>query len=292
MTIDDRIDPVVHPDGHPDDATLSGLDAEVFDEATASQLRAHVDSCAQCSATLRSVADVRQQLAALPAPRMPQSVARRLEEAIRGEQRVRATASLPTPRPPTQSTPAHGTPTQPPPPAIPTQGNVRSMEAARARKSRTTRWMSAVAAGVVVLAAGSFAIVNAVNDDDKTGTLGIAPGDKNGEEPDGNPPGPELVPQFSESTMPDNVSAIIKQAPVTADNSEVAGKMANPAARNGCASKLVNDGRSPIAVQEGTYDGDEAYAFVFPDEADDSLVDVWVVSPSCSTDFTAQDLQR
>lgn len=157
-----------------------------------------------------------------------------------------------------------------------------------------TRWMSSVAAGVVVLAAGTFAIVNAVGDDDKPSVQGFEPpdNDNDGNGDTGVNPGPGLGPQFSPSTMPDNVSAIIAQAPVTADNSETAGEMSDPAKRDACAGELVDDGRDPIAVQAGSYNGDDAFAFVFSDQTDDNLVDVYVVDASCSPDFDAQDLQR
>ena len=138
--------------GHLDADTLAGYREGLPGRRRSSRIRAHLAGCSQCSAMDRDLAEVTTLLAAAPAPRMPDELARRLQGVLAAESAARASQA---------ATPASQAAT----PALQAPG--ASPDGARHPRTRTPRQRRVLAlrvasatAVVAALAAGGFILAH------------------------------------------------------------------------------------------------------------------------------------
>jgi hypothetical protein len=278
MTADDR-----RPEpSHPDLDTLADLHADALDEPAAAQVRAHVDDCAQCAASLSALERVRAELHALPAPALPAEVAARLDATI---------ADLRAGRVPTVEAPAD----------LAERRAARAfdeVEQARLRRGRRrARALTGVAAAVVVIAAGASitAIVRAGDSSTSTssaaggsadsaaaptGSPAVAPNQRN----DGSAPEvQQTVPTYDRDGLSAALPELARQHPLPAAGGAVpvgAGAMADPGRRTACAGAIRDAAGTLRAVAQITYRNQPAYVFIYDD---DGSLTGYVVSDQCGT---------
>lgn len=254
MSPEERLEPVFGPDGQPDAATLAGLQLDAFDAETTARIRAALDASPRSRETLAALDAVRARLQEQPTPRMPDAVADRISAALRAEQEARET----------------------PAPVV-------SLDAARERRSRRTRWMGLAAAGVAVVAAGG--IVYGVTSGNSTGGNGnpsAQPGfmhrNEGSVKPGNEAPSQLPLPQYSKSDLAGKLPRIVAAGRIGVTVPNAAGGD-HPDPRT-CARTLGEKG-NPIAMQRITFEGKDSYVLVFPTGVDHQAK-AYVVNPTCS----------
>ena len=249
MTADDaRAGP---PTGHPDLDTIADLQAGVLDEAEATQVRGHLDGCAQCSAALAALDSVQAQLRSLPAAPMPAAIVARLDATL---------ADLRTERPVRR-------------PAAAVRDPEDQLALARARRAgRLSKAIGAVAAAVVVIAAGGAvaAIVRTAtttSSDSATGGGGsadsAATAPRSAAAPDkatAQGGGQLALPAYDRSSLRAALPTIAAQGTALAT-----GPMSDPARRTACGGSIPGVAGSLRGVQAIRYGGRPAYVFVYDD---------------------------
>ncbi|MGI8869296.1 MAG: anti-sigma factor family protein [Mycobacteriales bacterium] len=273
--------PVADADGHLDAATVAGLDAEVFDAETAGGLSAHVAMCARCSAELAGLRQLRTTLAALPAPRMPEAVAARLEAVIRTEQKQRWAAQHSRPAgPPGPAGPFGQQPPPPGPPRItgaplPPQGRPPPNVVDLASRRPRNRILAAVA-GVAIVGVGiGVAISTAGNGGKGTNVAGnihrsavgtTQPG--GGDSGTGQGPAPGGSGQGGERPTPgafDNFGSgteLESQLERIIKDGSGSGDLSDPAQRKACLASAGDSSSQPIAVKRIQFQSQPSYVFV------------------------------
>ena len=303
MTADDPR-PVPPPPLHPDLDTLADLDAGVLDGPTAERVSGHVRNCTRCTAALRAMSSVRDDLRALPTPPMPAAVAARLDDVLAGLRHERSdgpgpggTTPLPiTDRRPEQPGPAEHRPGpgQPgpdqrdPEQVRPAPGS--DLDRARERRRRRlTRIAGSVAAAVAVLAAaGSVtALVRAagsggVDDTAAAGGAGAEqlPAPASGDSAvDGYD-----IPSYGKESLRGALPQIEQQSAVDVitgrGDTGPAGAMSDTARRTACVGSIRGSSGELQAVRRIRYEGTMAYVFVF---SDDGRRTAYVVGDDCGT---------
>lgn len=279
----------------PDVDTLADLHAGVLDATTAASLRTHVDGCAACTEVLAALDATVQSLSALPQVELPADVAARIDRALAAEAgrgdgdlsssfatspRVapsnvhRLDADRPRQAKPEPST--HGGPPQQTGEAT----NVRSLSAHREKKAGRGRLLLAAAAAAAVIGGGTLVLTQNGGENVANNQAGSSQTTQteNQERAEGEA-APGQVQTFSSPADVLDRGAIENNEV----SPEVAGQMAELSARNQCLSEIVpRPASAPEAVQAGSYQGDEAYAFVFP-TSDPEVVEMIVVEAAdCS----------
>lgn len=306
MTADDERVPLADAEGHFDLDTLAEVDAGGYDTAVTARVTAHTAQCPRCSTLAQSLSAVRLQLADLPVPAMPESVAARLDAALAAEREARFAVPA-----------GHGTHFGPQPGGhVPDPPLVADLDAHRTRRASRARWIGVAAAAAVVLAGASvtYGLTSGDNkgngvaestadqgsndSDDSAGSDKGQAGGSGGAEPRPSEQGPEgpgsrtdgdggpaaapttTLPTYTKSTLPGSLNNILVTA-VCEDTGlcdpTQAGAMADQGLRSRCTSALHAQGvrGDPKAVQYAMFEGQKAYVFVFSKER------AVVVSESC-----------
>jgi hypothetical protein len=290
--------------GHPDLDALADLDAGLLDPATTAELTRHVGGCPACGATLRALAAVRTELRSLPPPRLPESVAARLDATLaelrRGGHAHQARARAGAHPAPSAVASAQIDETRhgPAPPHGPRPGSLRpdpprpddagSDDLARERerrRDRSRRLTTLAAASVVVLAAVvgvGTAVVRQDHDSKLTQSAAVPPEVTSRSESGGSASqqkapadarpneGPALVdlPVYTRLTLAAALPAI-EQSTIAvisaAGRQGPGGAMAEEARRSSCEQTIPGASGSPTAVRQVLFEGTPAYVFVYPD---------------------------
>lgn len=267
----------------PDLDTLADFHAGVLDPVTAERVAAFVRTDQQAQRTLSALDATVASLRSLPPVAVPEFVVRRIDNALAAEAGRTSTvrdlsgqAQPSGPRPVGPTAPRFAAP--PPLPAAP----VIDLDQARLRRSRQTRLLSVLAAGVIVVGGGAYAAT-------QLGSGGATSDVAGGQASTSQAAAPSSTLAVYDSTTigtaaPD-VLSIGKITDGKADSS-AAGKMAEVFERNKCLLLLrgnlgVQPEGNPLAVQQITYEGQAAYAFVFPTDRPDTVRLVVVAVDSC-----------
>ncbi|WP_326646215.1 hypothetical protein OG884_16370 [Streptosporangium sp. NBC_01755] len=291
-------------DTHYDLEILAELAEGLLDAATAMQVREHLAICDPCGESLADLAAVREMLAVTPTPAMPMGVALRIDRALAAEAEsfrgggvglVEAPAwddimrdapwetRSPSEPAPWESSPL---PEQEPEPAvrlgivgddgtvIPASPASPAGPARRRGATRRRRWAmpAAAAAGVAAAVIGATALA--------TGTLTAS--------------GPDPGPPIAQPAPRDTVQYALTDSNWNYTDAELRGSLLNyigPATIVGTADKSGIDkcvrqvsaeiGKSPFAVDQGFYNGQEANILLFWQNQAKNTVRVHVVGPQC-----------
>ncbi|GAB3312399.1 hypothetical protein EK0264_09485 [Epidermidibacterium keratini] len=288
----------------PDVDTLADYQAGVLDEQTSAEIAAHVAADPRCQQVLAALDATVAQLRSMPPVRMPENVAARINAALAAEAgrgsapRLHAvppatdldqsTTAAPTAAGPAPLTAAAGERTAPS--TVPPRGsdsNVSDLSVARAKRSgRAKMWLAAAAAAVVV--GGGTALIATQSGGDGADTNVAEQTSQSSEQNQDSAPGSDVLAFGSPSD-------VLDKGAITDDkvSPDVAGEMAERSARNQCLNEMPNRPlEAPEAVQKGEYDGQEAYAFIFPTANPDEIQMIVVAASDCSVVLDEQTGQR
>ncbi|PRZ42669.1 hypothetical protein CLV47_10413 [Antricoccus suffuscus] len=314
MTFDDRNAGPGDPSACPDVETLADFHAGVLNRADHARIAEIVATNVQAQEIIAALDATQAQLSALPPVEIPADVAARIERALAAEggrsepvrdtvRHLRASPPAPGAGQPAETTPHaghHATPARPgavlppaptraagpggprhsgpdtsaPGPAGPPgPGNVVDFQSARAKRSSRTKMLLGAAAAVIVIGGGgaiAFSQSGGTNDGN------VASGHSSKAD-NSSVTGTDLT----------NVAASEVTDSASIDNNKatygIAGEMSKPDSRQKCISEIPKRPiAGPTAVQKGTYDGTEAYAFVFPAK-NDQLRMIVVKADDCGT---------
>lgn len=264
----------------PDLDTLADLHAGVLDPTTATSLREHVETCSRCTATLEALDATVLDLESMPPVQMPASLAGRLDAALAAEAGRGRLHSVGSPAAPTPSADRRldGLPSATPS-TSPQPTNVSSLADHRERrKLGKGRMLLAAAAAAVVVGGGTFALTQGGDN-----SANVATEDTSTQAEAPNMTSPQDGAQVQAFSTPAEVleNGAIENNQVSP---EIAGKMAEQSARAQCLNLIVpRPAAAPEAVQEGTYEGTQAYAFIFPTSDSETIEMIIVDAADCST---------
>ncbi|GAA3080635.1 anti-sigma factor family protein [Streptosporangium carneum] len=281
-------------DTHYDLEILAELAEGLLDAATALQVREHLAVCDPCGESLADLAAVREVLAATPTPAMPMGVALRIDRALAAEAEsfrgggvglVEApawdeimrdapweTKPLPAPEPVLPE------PEPEPVPRLGVVGDDGAIRPARRRKAtQRRRWaLPAVAAGAAAAVVGAAVVT--------TGALNVAaPPSRVSVEALPAPAksdGYQLTDSnwnYTEQELRGSLLDYIGPAQIVDAQDQSEGyKLAQ------CVKQVSGKvGKSPFAVDQGFYNGQEANIMVFWNNQAKNRVRVHVVGPQC-----------
>ncbi|MBB2912719.1 hypothetical protein FHS43_004002 [Streptosporangium becharense] len=285
-------------DTHYDLEILAELAEGLLDTATAMQVREHLAICDPCGESLADLAAVREMLAATPTPAMPMGVALRIDRALAAEadsfrgggvglveapawddimrdapwetaarQESAPWESVPLPEPEPEREPE-------PVVRLGVVGDDGTIVPAKRRKAtRRRRWaMPAAAAGMAAAVIGATVLAN--------GTLTAS--------------GPTRVPSIAEAAPAETIQYALTDSNWNYTDAELRGSLLDyigPVAISSSAETPAIDqcvrqvsakvGKSPFAVDQGYYNGQEANILLFWHNQAKNTVRVHVVGPQC-----------
>lgn len=306
--------------GHPDVAEISDLTEGLLSPSRTGDVRRHLDSCELCADVYASLEEIRGMLGTLPGPpRMPDDVAGRIDAALAAEALLDSTApeglnseteasepvsvassspasSSVSASPTTSSSPSAARVSRETTPAPASSGagdrpagHPRAATGpGRGSRLRGTRRRTAVLGAVFTAAAiGLGSLLIQTMGDDSGGTTETASGRQSpassfsGERIEGrvadllkkNAPNETggksdtSTPSFDTRSSPESPK---KNSPKTAIRVEVPD----------CIQRSIGD-RTPLAAEEGSYEGKRAYLVVVPHDSDSTKVSAYVVDAAC-----------
>ncbi|MEO6957749.1 MAG: hypothetical protein ABI137_13480 [Antricoccus sp.] len=241
----------------PDLTTLADFHGGVLDPARHARIAQIVANNAEAREILAGLDATTNQLRSMPAVKMPPALAARLDAVLQHESALRAQAqqSQAQPHPPTVMPSAPGPPTG--------SANVVSFADAAAKRRGRGRLLLAAAAAAVVVGGGAIVIGtsgggnNVAADKASTSTSADESATASTAAPSGT------VQELGKKTATD----VQQSGPIVNGSAPeaIAGSMAQSESRLKCLSLIPKRPlAAPSAVQQGTYQGQSAYAFVFP----------------------------
>ncbi|WP_409235002.1 anti-sigma factor family protein [Streptomyces sp. PA5.6] len=279
--------------GHPDVAEISDLTEGLLSPSRTSDVRRHLDDCELCADVHASLEEIRGLLGTLPGPpRMPDDVAGRIDAALAAEALLVSTTSEGLPsssgatrvsRETTSVSASSGGTDRP-------AGHARAATGpGRGSRPRGTRRRTAVLGAVFTAAAiGLGSLLIQTMGDDSDGTTGTASErqnsasssfsgqklegrvadllKKNGSDKTGGK-SDASTPSFDTRSSPESPG---KNSPRTAVQVQVPE----------CIQRGIG-GRTPLAAEEGSYEGKRAYLVVVPHDSDSTKVSAYVVDAAC-----------
>ncbi|MFD4630846.1 anti-sigma factor family protein [Streptomyces sp. NPDC058284] len=288
-------------DGHPDVAEISDLSEGLLPPSRTSDVRGHLDGCELCADVYASLEEIRGLLGTLPGPpRMPDDVAGRIDAALAAEALLDASTSeghapedvvsesAAAPSPPAAARVSRETASAPALSGAADRPAGHSRAATgpgRGGRLRTTRRRTTVLGAVFTAAAiglGTLLIQTMGGDPETTGAAqkhkdsansfseGKLEGqvaallDKNSAK---EPPGKSEVstPSFDTRSSPNSPE---KNSPLKAVQVPE------------CIQRGIGD-RTPLAAEQGSYEGKRAYLVVVPHASDSTKVSAYVVDAAC-----------
>ena len=300
--------------GHPDADTLAACREGLLRGRRSARIRAHLARCSRCASLDRELAAVTTRLASLPAPRIPDELAARLDSVLAAESAARARGESPA----TDGTPAtaHGIPATAG--AADGAANGRSGSAVRARprpgRPRSTRpvrpWRvtalraASVTAALLVIAGGGYGVSRLLQGGNSAGSSSNSGGSQNapGAGPGVQVPGQGgnsapgssraglMIPaggvslvhsgtDYQPGQLAAQAEAVLARRPAKAGGQSAAS--AEPSTTvTGCV-RLFAGVAHPLLVDEASYRGQPATIIIrAPARARPGRV--WVVVPGCS----------
>jgi Putative zinc-finger len=269
---------------HPDLETLADLDAGLLDPATADELAAHVAGCPHCRAATRALDQVRTDLAALPPPALPDTVAARLDATLAD---LGSSAGRHAPTDGNAPADRH-TPTDQRTPRGPVP--VSRLAERRRRRERLMRRATSVAAGLVALAIAGVVTTSVLrgengSDTGSAGTASSTQGDERLEDPGGGKFGRESerqddrsasapggLPAYDRDTLRVALPVLVREAttaagipaPAAGEEDDLAAAEDDAALRDRCAASVPGapTGR-PSAFRAIRFEGVPAFVLVY-----------------------------
>ncbi|GGS73699.1 hypothetical protein GCM10010156_35740 [Planobispora rosea] len=280
-------------DTHYDLEILAELAEGLLDAATALQVREHLAICDPCGESLADLAAVREVLAATPTPAMPMGVALRIDRALAAEAEsfrgggvglVEAPAwdDVMRDAPWETENPSLPGPREPEPEPVTRLGVVGDdgtvvpvTPARRRRAAARRRWaMPAAAAGVAAAVIGATVVT--------TGMLSASGGPVAKHQVAPAVAGPQTYQvtdsnwNYTDQELSGSLMDYIGPAPAAKDGASESSELTR------CVQQMsAQVGKTPFAVDQGFYNGQEAKIVLFWHNRAKNQVRVHVVGPEC-----------
>ncbi|MEV0253311.1 hypothetical protein AB0H82_03415 [Streptomyces sp. NPDC050732] len=287
--------------GHPDVAEISDLTEGLLPPARTSDVRRHLDSCELCADVYASLEEIRGMLGTLPGPpRMPDDVAGRIDAALAAEALLDSTSPEGLPSEDTvsesvsvaaSSSTGHSAAaaarvsretTSASSPSGATDRPAGHSRAAtgpgRGSRLRPTRRRTTVLGAVFTAAAiGLGTLLIQTMGGDSGGTAGTPPDRR------------DTANSFSEGQLEGRVADLLKKNSVKETggidtrSSPQSPKKTSPlraAQVPDCIQRGIGT-KTPLAAEEGSYEGKRAYLVVVPHDSDSTKVSAYVVDAAC-----------
>ena len=284
--------------GHPDVEEISDLTEGLLPPSRTADVRQHLDDCTLCADVYDSLEEIRGLLGTLPGPpRMPDDVAGRIDAALAAEALLNATvpeddatgvlvsvgASRPVPnegdddRHVSRETSTAGDRPAGRPRAATGPGRANRPRRARRRTAVLSAMFTAAALGLGGLLFQSLG--NNASDNDS---------------PAASPKQSDSANTFAEGKLKGQVADLLSKADKKRDSGP---RTSNPYGTQstegphilntpsvsvpGCITQGIGRDAEPLAFNEGSYEGKEAYLVVLPDVSDTTRVTAYVVDSAC-----------
>ncbi|MFD0340986.1 hypothetical protein ACFVH0_20280 [Streptomyces sp. NPDC127117] len=288
---------------HPDVMEISDLTEELLPPSRAAEVRDHVDGCELCGEVHASLMEIRELLGTVPTPHMPDDIADRIDAALAAE------AALGTTTPPVSThvsreteLPAAERPKTEPSPSDRPAGRPRATTGPGRRPLRRRRRTAVLGAALGAAVVGvSVFMLQSLHPSQNSGSLKAADRSSSAEE---NSRG-----AFSESTLEDRVHTLLlstgskpsksadgvgaeERTPSTGAQSTPNGASAGAESPQTplraptvpvppCVEQGTGRNAAALAVEEGTYEGTDAFLVVLPHPSDATRVQAYVVDAGC-----------
>ncbi|MDH6143191.1 hypothetical protein P3T35_005220 [Kitasatospora sp. GP30] len=258
---------------HPDVETLADLSEDLLAPAEAAALRTHLAGCPECADTLAALTEVAALLAADPVEPMPAEVALRIDAALAAAQ----PPSTPS-APPAAAAPGRGT-------AGPPARSDRSSRPGGAR-SRRRRLVLAVAGCLAALGLGATGLVlSQQGGSQPTAASAIAPN------PEQQHPLSVAGPEFTAAGLPEQIDRLL---PSGSGGQPHASAQQSGGGLPDCVQQSVtgHQGETPLLITHGGYRGAPVDVYVFRLADDPGRLDVFLLTPGCTTAPAAVQLEQ
>ncbi|WP_405714634.1 MULTISPECIES: anti-sigma factor family protein [unclassified Streptomyces] len=289
---------------HPDVTEISDLAEELLPPSRAAEVSEHVDGCEPCGEVHASLMEIRELLGTVPMPqRMPDDVADRIDAALATEAALGVTTpsgsahvSRETERPTAEK------PNTEPIPSDRPAGRPRATTGPGRRPVRGRRRTAVLGAALGAAVVGvSVFMLQSVHPSQNSGSLKAADRSSSAGENSGG--------AFSESTLGNRVHTLLlsagskpsksadgveaeKQAPSTEAQSTPRGASGGSESPQTplraptvpvppCVEQGTGRHAPALAVEEGTYEGTDAFLVVLPHPSDATRVQAYVVDAAC-----------
>ncbi|MFI1885109.1 anti-sigma factor family protein [Streptomyces jumonjinensis] len=271
---------------HPDVSEISDLAEGLLPPSRSAELRRHLDDCALCADVHASLEEIRGLLGALPgAARMPADITERIDAALAAEALLDSTSPAADVHVSRETSPVAGRekPGAPSRPAGHTRGTTGP-----GRVRRTGRRRATVLGAVLTLAAVGaggllFLAQQSGSDPGASAAQDVSSQSKSA-----------LTKDFSGSDLEAQVKNLITGAQDTKSTRETRAAAGSsfeaekaPQPMNGattlppCVQRATSRPDTPIAVEEGAYQGETAFLAVFPHSTDSHRVQAFVIAENC-----------
>ncbi|MFI5667893.1 anti-sigma factor family protein [Streptomyces sp. NPDC051704] len=286
---------------HPDVSEISDLTEGLLSPVRAGEVRRHLGDCPLCADVLASLEEIRGLLGTLPGPpRMPSDIAGRIDAALAAEALLDSTA----PRAETFPASDVSRETSPAVPSGPGAGRPAGHPTgATGPGRRRARRRIAVIAGLSGAAACALGIFLAAHllgtgspdtaaRSSATSTAAAAPADgtytaqglaDNVRRLLASGPGAKAVPQEEQQ----NTYGLEKSTTPPPDLAPGDGNRTAVSSVPACVQRATGRPDTPLAAEQGSYQGTEAYLLVLPHPGDSARVDAYLVGAECTKTSSA-----
>lgn len=296
---------------HPDVTEISDLAEGLLPPSRAAEVRDHVNGCALCGEVHASLLEIRELLGTVPVPqRMPDDIVDRIDAALAAEAATGTTApheSAPVSRGSAHVSretepPAAEKPKAEPSPSDRPAGRPRATTGPGRRPLRRRRRTAVLGAALGAAVVGvSVFLLQSVQPSQNSGSLKAADRSSSAGENGGG--------TFSESTLEDRVHALLlstgSKPSKSADGvgaeeqTPSIGAQSTPKSASAgsgspqtplraptvsvppCVEQGTGRNAAALAVEEGSYQGTDAFLVVLPHPSDATRVQAYVVDASC-----------
>ncbi|MFI0978010.1 hypothetical protein ACH4SP_13545 [Streptomyces sp. NPDC021093] len=277
---------------HPDVAEIADLAEGLLSPSRTEDVRQHLDGCGLCADVQLSLEEIRGLLGTLPGPqRMPADIAGRIDAALAAEALLNSTASgdmaheadqsvdvsretSPTPVPRTADRPAADQ--RPDRPAGRPRATTGPGRPASRRPRRRTVWSAVL--GAATLGLGVLLVQSFQSAPNQSGKDAVSAARSQ---------------QFSGAPLQGRVQTLLgtsrleglhtpkeKNAP-SVDIKESPNSTKQSLGIPSCIQKGTDRTDTPLATDQGTYEGKQAFLVLLPHASDSSLVQAYVVDAAC-----------
>ncbi|MFE9422444.1 anti-sigma factor family protein [Kitasatospora sp. NPDC006697] len=277
---------------HPPVEQLADLAEDLLPADRAGELSAHLADCPECADTMAALEELSALLAADRVEPMPAEVARRIDAALAEAQQPAEQPSAPT---------VPGTPPLPNSTPGPTRPPARSDRSTRPGTRRRRRLLLAAAACLAALGLGTGGVLLSQPSSSPSAVGASAPGQPGGSSSPGaqlpaERPAQAAGPEFTAAGLPDQIHRLLP--PTAAVQPHTTTEQGSGALGGGglpqCVRQAVagHQGEQPVLTAHGSYQGAPVDAYVFRDDADPARLDVFLLTPGCTTTPAAVQLQQ
>jgi hypothetical protein len=285
------VTPTTDTAGHPDITEISDLTEGLLSASRASELLRHLDECVSCADVHASLEEIRSLLGTLPNPqRMPDDIADRIDTALIAESGADSDNGDNKGSDNNSSISGHDAHvSRETSGADRPAGSARTPSAGPGRKARLRRGrrrLVVLSTAFTVAALGVASVVLASLNDSKkldTATRGRSTASAD---------------TFSEATLDDRVTTLLDQAPKVEGTTHAPHSLGTDSGPGADDPKVLKSGPTvtvpscirqgigatgtPLAADEGTYDGKDVYLVLLPDPSGNSTkVTAYIVDASC-----------